>query len=180
MNPNAFNRDTLLGDRIEALIKKKGIELVVETGSYQGTTSRALAEACPRVISIESNPTYHAALPSTPGVEFHLADSGQVLKSFTYPKTTLFFLDAHWGPNWPLREELAQIVDIETSPVILIHDFKVPGHPELGYDSYGDLHCDWDHVKDLIVGIYGVDKFTLTYPTEAHGSKRGWVLIEPL
>ena len=180
MNPSAFNGDTLLGQRIEALIKDRAIGLVVETGSYCGVTPQALSEVCPRVISIESNPTYHAALPVIPGVEFMLADSGQMLTSFEYPETTLFFLDAHWGPHWPLRDELRQITDINTRPVILIHDFEVPGHPELGFDSYGEAKCNWNYVRDLVVDIYGVDRFTLTYPTEARGSQRGWVLIEPL
>lgn len=183
---NAFNGDNLLEDRITKLIKDKRVALVVETGTYHGVTTELFAKVAPQVMTVEVNPTYRelalTRLKAYRNVDSRLGNSPDVIQRMSLPETgqTLFFLDAHWGHYWPLLDELRQIKLRDLKPLILIHDFKVPDHPELGYDVYGSNSCEWDYVRELVVDIYGVDRFVLTYPTEAKGSCRGWVLIEPL
>lgn len=186
MNPNAFNGDTLLAERIAKLIRDKHITLVVETGTYHGVTTEMLASVAPWVVSAESNPLYQkealVRLKDCKNVDCQLGPSPDIIQMLQLPRDgqVLFFLDAHWGYDWPLLDELRQIKLRNLKPLILIHDFKVPDHPEFGYDVYGANSCEWDYVRDLVVDIYGVDRFVLTYPTEAAGSRRGWILIEPL
>lgn len=186
MNSNAFNGDTLLSARITKLIKDKQVALVVETGTYHGVTTEMLATVAPQVVTVESNPAYRtealARLEGHLNIDSRLGHSPHIIRDIPLPKDgqVLFFLDAHWGYDWPLLDELRQIKRRDLKPLILIHDFKVPGRPEFGYDVYGRNSCEWDYVRDSVLDIYGVDRFVLTYPTEAEGSRRGWVLIEPL
>jgi len=186
MNKNAFNGDTLLAGRVAKLIKDKNVALVVETGTYHGVTTEMLASIAPRVVTAECNPLYRdealIRLKNYLNVDAQLGPSPDIIQLLQFPRNgqVLFFLDAHWGYDWPLLDELRQIKLRGLKPLILIHDFKVPDHPEFGYDVYGESSCEWDYVRDLVVDIYGVDRFVLTYPTEAHGARRGWILIEPL
>lgn len=48
----------------------------------------------------------------------------------------LFFLDAHWGAQWPLDRELAAI----TTGIVMIHDFDI-GHPRFAFDTYQGTAC---------------------------------------
>lgn len=48
----------------------------------------------------------------------------------------MFFLDAHWGPQWPLDLELAVI----TTGIVVIHDFDI-GHPRFAFDTYQEMVC---------------------------------------
>lgn len=71
-----------------------------------------------------------------------MGDSRELLRRLardvTVPKDRVFFyLDAHWGDDLPLREELAIIGKAWSKPVLLIDDFEVPGDPGYGFDDYG-------------------------------------------
>jgi hypothetical protein len=92
----------------------------------------------------------------------------------------LFFCDSHWGPNNPLLEELKIIKAAGHKPHIIIHDFKVPGHPELGYDTYNGQDYEFDWIKAGIEEIYGTDGYGIKYNSDAIGAKRGIIYIYPL
>ncbi len=55
--------------------------------------------------------------------------------SARHPRT-FAFLDAHWGPRWPLAREL----DILAGAVAVIHDFDI-GHSRFSFDAYGGVAC---------------------------------------
>jgi hypothetical protein len=63
--------------------------------------------------------------------------------------------------------------------VILIHDFRNPNNPELGYDQYGDIIYEWSWIKESIEKIYGVDGYDFWYNQEAVGAKRGVIVLKP-
>jgi hypothetical protein len=48
----------------------------------------------------------------------------------------LAYLDAHWGPAWPLPAEL----DTLAGAVAVIHDFDI-GHPRFSFDTYDGVAC---------------------------------------
>jgi hypothetical protein len=64
------------------------------------------------------------------------------------PDETLYFLDAHWQEYWPLLDEI-KAIRRETG-VIVIHDMKVPGRPELGFDSYGGKALAYEYVREAL------------------------------
>ena len=49
----------------------------------------------------------------------------------------LFYLDAHWGEDLPLSDELVIILSSFSHVIVLIDDFQVPGDEGYGYDDYG-------------------------------------------
>jgi len=99
----------------------------------------------------------------------------QILK-----ENTCFWLDAHgYGFKWPLREELSFILENFSKSFIFIDDFKVPGQPQFGFDTYEDQECSLKFIADIL------DKFErkIYFPaysevTSEYHPLRGWVLIE--
>ena len=92
---------------------------------------------------------------------------------------TIFFLDAHWGKYWPLRDEIRQALKLEKS-VIIIDDFFVPRrsnnhrpHGDFGFDFYyGRILC-WGYIYDL---FHDVD-VRVYYPSHSNKYGRGFVVL---
>jgi hypothetical protein len=51
-------------------------------------------------------------------------------------KDIFFYLDAHWGEDLPLREEIEIIFGNCPRAVVMVDDFKVPDDDGYRYDSY--------------------------------------------
>ncbi|MFA5859198.1 MAG: hypothetical protein WC955_09040 [Elusimicrobiota bacterium] len=79
-----------------------------------------------------------------------------------------FFLDAHWGEYWPLRDEIRVILQLKRS-IIVIDDFVVPFHPEAGFDIYGNNVCNWYYIKNL----FNKTRINLYYPRKLSKGNRG-------
>jgi hypothetical protein len=109
-------------------------------------------------------------------------DSVEFVKEFVANSASvpvLFFLDAHWGKYWPLRDELAEIVKLDRYAVV-IDDFFVPGrsrpsrpHGEFGFDFYGGVVLDWGYIRDL----FAAQEVRVFYPTEPNRDGRGTVFL---
>lgn len=131
--------------------------------------------ACERfndVIPVEDHPSYlEPILGSTVD---HLGEAIDRCHG-----TPFIFLDSHWGPHNPLLEELEIIEKSGVKPVIAIHDFKNPDHPEMGYDTYGDIVYEWDYIKNHIEAIYGPDGYEVEYNQQATEVNRGCIIISP-
>lgn len=91
----------------------------------------------------------------------------------------LFFLDAHWGKYWPIRDELVAIAKLDRF-VIVIDDFFVPGHSnvaksrgDFGFDFYHDRILCWGYIHDC----FGSRKTRVFYPRHPNRDKRGWCVI---
>jgi hypothetical protein len=189
-NALGFEGDTHLAEAVKDLCTKNNITWIIETGTFRGATTRhlsALAERVDTIEVVEANQVI--AIEYTrdcPNVTHHLGSSDVVLEDIlkAYKKKgarpNLFcFLDAHWEKHNPLLNELAVIAKYNWKPVILIHDFKNPNNPELGYDQYGDIVYEWSWIKESIEKIYGVDGYDFWYNQEATGAKRGVIVLKP-
>lgn len=184
-----FNGDAAMKNIFLAL--REVVDTVIETGTYKGVTTKWFAENFKNVITVEVAEKYYKEavvnLRQHTNVTPILGDSVEVLRQLligNYPlvNTDKFalFLDAHWYKN-PLLGELKVIADAKRKPVIIIHDFYNPNHPEYGYDTYPaeGIAYNWQYVEKAIEEIYGKDNFTVSYNDNATGAKRGAVILAP-
>lgn len=189
-NALGFEGDTILAETVSALCKKNKITWIIETGTFRGATTRHLATMAERVDTVEVLATnQNLAIEATKdlqNVTHHLGSSDVVLEDIlkAYNKKgarpNLFcFLDAHWQDHNPLLNELAVLAKYNWKPIILIHDFKVPGRPELGYDQYGSIVYEWEWIREAVEKIYGKGGFDHSYNSEAVGAKRGVIILKP-
>jgi predicted O-methyltransferase YrrM len=180
----AFNGDHLILEEFKKLIKNFNIKYIIETGTFEGDTTMALACIAQHVHTIEISDQYLAKakekLKDLANIYFYKGSSPEVLNEILRgaENNILFFLDAHWNSYNPLIDELKVIHKHGLKPVIAIHDFKVPGKP-FGFDSYGGQDYDWAWIEESIKAIYGDEGFTYWYNSEAHGAQRGIVYIVP-
>jgi hypothetical protein len=189
MNIQAFNGDYLILEEFKKLVKEHKVDLIVETGTYLGQTTAALANLA-EVFTYENNADYmdKAALflntqPLTHTIRAIFGNSAsEMKKTLVYRKNDkiLFFLDAHWYDYCPLLDELKIIADLGIKkPIITIHDFYVPGK-EFGFDEYKGQRFDWEFIKPSIERIYGKEGFKYYYNEKAEGAKRGIIFILPV
>lgn len=182
-NLRGYEGDELIHQEIAKLVKREKINLIIETGTYLGGTTRRLCSFAP-VISVEIDPNnFKQALKNLVGcnADVKLNSSVGQLKMVlptVKNKNILFFLDAHWQSYCPLLDELQVIADNGIKPVIVIHDFKVPGK-DFGYDSYKGQDFEFSWIKEKIEKIYG-NNYTFYYNQEAEGAKRGVIYIYEL
>jgi hypothetical protein len=90
----------------------------------------------------------------------------------------LFYLDAHWGDDLPLMEELTIIAPNWSESAIVIDDFQVPGDSGYGFDDYGQ---QGRLTVDFLPELAG---WGALYPSAASaietGGRRGYVVLYPL
>lgn len=185
-NLQGFEGDRYMKAKFSEIINRRKIELVIETGTYLGGTTNQLRQMVKQVVTIEVNPDYHNRakenIKDHGNVQMFLGDSAQILHDVLADtkiakQSMLILLDAHWGDVCPLKDELKAIADAGIKPVIVIHDWLVPG-TDFGYDSYKGQPFTWEWIEKDIFNIYG-DQFTKYYNTMAEGARRGVLYIEP-
>jgi hypothetical protein len=169
-------------------IKKEfDLNTVIETGTYHGTTTRWFSENFDVVHTVEVKPEhYEVALENIgkiPNIKMNLKDSPEFLEEILASvddNKTILFLDAHWYTN-PVLDELDSIKNSGKKPIIAIHDFMVPDHPEFGYDIYPEQYIiyNWDWIKGKVESIYGENGYTKEYNSIAEGAMRGCIFIYP-
>ena len=127
------------------LVLACNFETIVETGTFRGSTTRFLAQnsgGAP-VYSCEYGPlNFEFAkwrLRSDRNLFLFNLDSRNFLRDLKISRQarTFFYLDAHWGADLPLREELNLIVRSFENFVVMIDDFEVPNDPGYQFDDYG-------------------------------------------
>jgi hypothetical protein len=185
-NLSGFEGDNIMADRVRRLIKDFKINLVIEFGSYLGGTARRFAMMCKEVATIEINLEYFMRAQKTlelcHNVTQFFGSTVEILPELLEVhknKNMLLWIDSHWEANNPLIQELEIIQHSGVKPVIAIHDFKVPGHPELGFDTYKDIVYEWPWIAKSIEKIYGADGYVKEYNSSAEGAKRGIVYLMP-
>ena len=186
-NKLGFEGDLFARNKFQDIIESNGINTVVETGTYLGSTTRYFAQWADIVHTIEINKyNYEKAksnLYDCSNVKMHFGNSSQelakVIATLDKSQPVLFFLDAHWEDYNPLLAELKVIALAGLKPFIAIHDFKVPNKPELGFDSYKGQDYEWDWIKAGIEEIYDEGGYKVEYNSEASGAKRGIIYISP-
>lgn len=173
-----------------------GIHTAIETGTCYGSTTLWLAHHFARVFTIEVQEEFAkiawdrfnaANLKNTPYV-WHGSSSEQLPKmmrrdlhpEFFEHEPHLFFLDAHFEQYCPLLDELKAIAEAGIKPVIVIHDFQVPGRPDLGYDIWNGQPLRFSYIRPSLDAIYGPNKYGHYFNHQATGAKRGCIFITPL
>lgn len=180
----AFEDDTILAGEIVRLIVAHHIRSVIETGTEYGGTATAFSKMVPHVITIDVEDKIEGELPRN--VRFIEGDSRTYLPYAIGASTPpiLFYLDAHtqdFENPCPLQAELWLIANYTRKyppPVIVIHDARVPDHPELGYAAYGGVPIGIESIKDVLEAVYP-QGYDYHFNTEATGATRGVLFIEP-
>ncbi len=181
MNGQTFRR------RIYAdLVRSLPLQAIVETGTYRGTTTALFEESGLPVYTVEASPRYHAysqlRLRGVRGhVHVYLGDSRSFLKDLardpSVPRAdVLFYLDAHWEEDLPLREEVDLIFNNWERSVVLVDDFEVPG-TDYEFDDYGPGKAlTLDYLRPLErLGLSAY--FPAASPGQETGAKRGCVVL---
>lgn len=173
---------------VSALIKHLDIGVIVETGTYRGTSTEFFADLCPGLVfTIEANQRCYgysrARLFSHRNVVSLLDDSRSGLRGLIgdarlQGKRVLFYLDAHWDADLPLAEEIELVFSNWDQAVVLIDDFKVPDDPGYRYDDYGEGKAlTLQYIKKFQINY----NFKVFFPTaessQETGAKRGCVLL---
>lgn len=147
-NAGPMNDQPARQELVRAIARATPIQAVIETGTHRGVTTSFLwaVTGCP-TWTVESSARYAAfarwRLHGINDITVCQGDSRGFLRQLaadpTVPKQTVFFyLDAHWGPDLPLRDEVLIISRGWSDPIIMIDDFEVPGDPGYGFDDYGN------------------------------------------
>jgi hypothetical protein len=160
-------------------------DTIFETGTYRGSTTEFLArETRGKVRSVEADPWSYgyclARFLFNPRVSVDFADSRAFLnKVRRRNKSPLFFyLDAHWGEDLPLRQELSEILARWDDAIIMIDDFQVPDDANYGCDDYGDgKRLALPYIEPLI-GKFRVQVFfPAARGSEESGARRGCAIL---
>jgi hypothetical protein len=178
------HRQAILG----SVMHSYPFDLVIETGTYRGTTTEHLRKLTSApIITIEvSKRNYEYArkrLSALPDVRLIHGDSpSEIRRVAAWPthdrQAKVFaYLDAHWGLNLPTRWELLELLSGWDSVCAVVDDFKVPSDPGYGYDDYGPgLALDVALLSGL--PLEGVSLFFPRVPSdEETGHRRGWVVL---
>lgn len=132
---------------IEELLRTFDFSFVIESGTYLGDSTGYFADASKLpVYSSEINPMLHSLakirLKGKPGIHLVRSDSRRFLEEMSgnpdvVRKECFFYLDAHWGKDCPLAEEISIIASRWPRFVAMVDDFQVPGDPGYAYDRCG-------------------------------------------
>jgi hypothetical protein len=169
------------------LVQVANPNAIVETGTFRGTTTEFMAaKSRLPVYTVEVHPQfYHFAklrLRAQRLVRVSRGDSRsfirQLTKDASVPKENVFFyLDAHWGADLPLREEVEMIAGAWKRFAIMIDDFEVPDDPGYAFDDYGiGRRLCLEYLPDL--SSLGLVAFFPSLSSEAEtGARRGSVVL---
>lgn len=165
------------------------IKAIVETGTFRGTTTAFFAGTALPVYTTEIHLRYFTYsrlhfLFNRRIVHLHHLDSRPFLRALnqdrSVPKEDVFFyLDAHWGEDLPLREELEIIFSNWSRPIVMIDDFEVPGS-NYGFDDYGPgKTLNLKYIEPIVAAYKLAVFFPAVNPSEETGTKRGSVVLCP-
>lgn len=179
-----FEGDAFIRVELIKLRDKFNLINCVETGTQYGNTTKDLCNIFNNVSTVEADNDYYefakANLKHYKLEYIWFGLSIEFLKEDVLKNDTLFYLDAHGCKvgGCPLKQELEIIASKKLKNIcIVIHDFKVPSHPELGYDSY-DYDLKFEEIELYLHDIYP-NGFDYHYNSEANGAMRGIIYIYP-
>jgi hypothetical protein len=163
-------------------------ETIVETGTFRGSTTRFLAENSggAAVYSCEYSPVNFEfakwRLRGKQNVFLFNLDSRSFIRELNISRQvrTFFYLDAHWGADLPLREELELIFRNFDNFVVMVDDFEVPNDPGYEVDDYGPGKRlslrDFPLHKDRRIACY----FPARAASQESGLRRGAIVLSSL
>jgi predicted O-methyltransferase YrrM len=173
----------------ESIVAKCSPVIIVETGTYLGTTTEYLAATQLPIYSVEHDRRAYAfaktRLWRRRNVHLKQGDSREALRAwFDGPLHShsggpmLIYLDAHWGSDLPLSEELVVIFDHCSNAIVMIDDFRVPFDNGYGYDDYGDGKALVPAYIEPTIRSFHLRAFYPSTPSaEETGARRGCVVL---
>lgn len=172
---------------VKRLINDIAPEMIIETGTFRGDTTEYLSEIYSgKIYSIENNPYYWgyslARFLFKYNVHVTYGDSRKTLNKLLAQvdrnKILFIYLDAHWGADLPLREEIDIIYSTCINSLVMIDDFKIPGDEKYGYDRYSQKkYISLEYLSSEIKN-HQLMTYIPNYPaTEESGSRRGWAIL---
>jgi hypothetical protein len=182
----AFNGQEHRRKIFSELSQRCRFDTIVETGTYRGSTTELFATMQNiAVYSIESDYWSYgyclARFWKRSNVKVLLGDSGETLVALAKNrnfKQPFCYLDAHWGEQIPLRNELNIILETWPQAVVMIDDFKVEDDPGYGFDDYGDgKQLSVDYIKDIIEFFRPRMFYPRTNSYDETGARRGCIVL---
>lgn len=163
------------------------IKAIVETGTFLGTTTSLFGATCLPVYTTEINPRCIAYsktrfLFNGANIFLYKRDSRSFLRKLSEDGAVakdhvFFYLDAHWGEDLPLREELEIIFSNWKRSIVMIDDFKVPDS-DYGFDNYGPgAALDLNYIAPAVSAHKLFVFFPAARPVAESGAKRGSVVL---
>ena len=182
---DACGGDLYVQQQVANLVRQHGIVSIIETGTFDGRTTRFLATLAHRVLSIGIDPIGFQScrrLEGLDNVKWVLGNTAEMILRHApeLPGPFLFFLDAQWGPQWAIWSELHAIAELKLRPIIVIPDFKVPG-TSLAFDRCGSVELSYSAIATSVDSIYGQGRsnFWTNADGTAGGARRGVGYFEP-
>lgn len=158
-----LHQDRVLRTLVERLVGEMPVTSFVETGTHTGETAAWVASRFPRlqVYSCEIDEMWYrlSAQRLRRFRNVHLAWQGsqtflpRLISEGRCGPLPLFFLDAHWLEDWPLRAELQAITRLPAAAVV-IDDFQVPDHPQFSY-CHGPVGSSREAICNSDIVSYG-------------------------
>jgi predicted O-methyltransferase YrrM len=170
--------DTFLKSKFQDIIEEYGITTVVETGIHEGGSTLELSYMVDKVIGIDILPEAVSVTRQRlnengrTNVDLYVGNSPEVLRNIVENLDTdkcIFFFDAHWQDYWPINDEIKTLP--KDKGIIVVHDFVVPGHPELGFDTYHGQPFTYEFIQESLTEWSSTHR--VEYNTQANGSCRG-------
>ena len=166
-----------------------GVDAIVETGTHVGASTAFFARRGVPVFSCDLQEIRLAAaivqLSECRNVTLRLEDSRSFLRglaadpafAFSLP---LFYLDAHWGDELPLADEVAIVRGRWPNFVIIIDDFQVPG-ASYTWGDYGEgRDLTLEYLQRSGIELADVAVLFPSAGAEAEtGVKRGTLVLTP-
>ncbi len=158
-------------------------QIAIETGTFYGTTTVALSSLVSgHTFTIEINEEY-ANLADAYFKAIGLDDKKitilrgnsateivNVLSSVSRDSRVLVYLDAHWGEELPLQDELSALINWGGAFVVIIDDFYINYDNDFGFDSYGGIKLDLSLIpKDFSGHVF----FPNHQAKQEYGARRG-------
>lgn len=150
--------DNQLKNRLAAIIAERGIMTVVETGIDKGGSTMLFSQMVRNVIGVDNIAARVEAVGAwlaehgVSNVSLMCMNSPTALRALAdnglNAANTLFFLDAHWQAYWPLKDEIRAIP--RGKGILVMHDARVPGCPNLGVDEYDGQELSYEYLKDVL------------------------------
>jgi len=158
-------------------------QIAIETGTFYGTTAVALSSlVSEHTFTIEINQEY-ANVAETYFKAIGLDEKRMtilrgnssteivnVLSKVSKDSRVLVYLDAHWGEELPLQDELSALINWGGAFVAIIDDFYINDDNDFGFDSYGGIKLDLSLIpKDFSGHLF----FPSHQARQEYGARRG-------
>ena len=173
-----FNSQIKRTEIITSILETYKPEVILETGTFLGSTTEYLSGYAKKVVTIERSELYYlvaaARLQKFSNVKLLKENSSLFIQNQKFgDELHFFYLDAHWGDYLPLQDELEQIFKMRNF-IICIDDFKVPDGQDWGYDTYGKKELSIENFQFIKSKSVFFPNYNLNDET---GGKRGSVFI---